>query len=156
MTSLVKEYYQAVLAQGICIGLGIGCTLVPSVGIPGTWFVKHRGLAVGLVTCGSAVAGIVNPIMLERLFAKVGFPWAVRTMGFISLATLSVSITLMRQRLPPRKGGAIFEIKALREPEFVLYDAGMLATLLGFYVFFNFVQAVRCRVSVCDMIADYL
>lgn len=142
MTSLITSYYQALLAQGVCVGLGMGCLLVPSVGAPSTWFVKHRGIAIGIVTCGSAVGGVILPIMLQRLIKEVGFPWAVRTMGFISLATLSVSIALMRQRLPPRKRGAFFELKALREPEFAFYASGLLITLLGFYVFYNFIQAV--------------
>lgn len=142
MTSLVKSYYQALLAQGICVGLGMGCLLIPSVGVPSTWFVKHRGIAIGIVTCGSAVGGVILPIMLQRLFDEVGFAWAVRTMGFISLATLSISISLMKQRLPPRKRGSFFELKALREPEFTLYALGLLVVLLGFYVFYNFIEAV--------------
>ena len=140
MTSLVNKYYQAILAQGLCIGLGAGCLLIPSVGAPSTWFAKRRGLAIGCVTCGSAVGGVVMPIMLHRLIGEVGFAWAVRIQGFLTLATLLVAIAIMRPRLPPRRGGrAIFEFSALREPEFALYCVGMLVAMMGFYVFYSFV-----------------
>ena len=79
MTSLVQSHWQVVLSQGICIGIGMGCLLIPSVGAPGMWFQKRRGLAIGLVTTGSAVAGIIFPIALDRLIGEVGFPWAVRS-----------------------------------------------------------------------------
>ena len=141
MTSLVKAYWQALLAHGICVGLGLGCLLVPSIGAPSTWFVKHRGLAIGCVTSGAAVGGVILPIALQRLILQVGFPWAIRISAFITLGTLSISLTLMRQRLPPRRRGAFFEFAALREPEFTMYIIGMSFSLMGFYQFYNFVQA---------------
>ena len=142
MASLVSKYWQALLAHGICVGLGFGCLLVPSIGAPSTWFIKRRGLAIGCVTSGAAVGGIVLPIAVQHLIIQVGFPWAVRTSAFIALVTLSLSFSIMRQRLPPRKRGALFEFAALREPELALYAVGMLTSLLGFYVFYNFVQSV--------------
>ena len=33
MTSLCKSYYQILLAQGICVGMGAGCLFIPSVAI---------------------------------------------------------------------------------------------------------------------------
>lgn len=38
MTSLCTEFWQVMLAQGICIGLGSGCLFIPSVGIVSTYF----------------------------------------------------------------------------------------------------------------------
>lgn len=140
MVSLSSRYYQFMLAQGICIGIGMGLTLVPAVGIPGTWFTKRRGLAVGLVTMGSSIGGIIYPIMLHTLGPQVGYPWATRIMGFLSLATLSVSIAILRQRLPPRKRGSFVEYVALREPAFAFYTAGIFAAFLGFFTFYNFIE----------------
>ena len=143
MTSLVSQYWQALLAHGICVGLGMGCLLVPSIGAPSTWFIRRRGLAIGCVTSGAAVGGIVLPIAVQHLIVEIGFPWAVRISAFIALITLLLSFSIMRQRLPPRKRGAFFEFTALKEPELALYAMGMLASLLGFYGFYNFVQSVR-------------
>ena len=141
MTSLITSYWQALLSQGICTGVGCGCLLIPSIGAPSTWFVKYRGLAIGCVTSGAAVGGVVLPIALQRLIVQVGFPWAIRISAFIALGTLSVSVTLMRQRLPPRRRGAFFEFRALKEPEFALYGIGMFFNMIGFYQFYNFVQS---------------
>lgn len=141
MTSLITAYWQAVLSQGICVGAGCGCLLIPSIGTPSTWFVKYRGLAIGCVTSGAAVGGVVLPIALQRLIVHVGFAWAVRISAFITLGTMSISVSILRQRLPPRRRGAFFEFRALKEPEFALYAVGMLFTMIGFYQFYNFVQS---------------
>jgi MFS family permease len=55
MTSLVKQYYQAFLAQGVCFGIGAGMLFVPSVAVVSTYFDKRRSLAVGISACGSSL-----------------------------------------------------------------------------------------------------
>jgi MFS family permease len=141
MTSISHKYYQFMLAQGVCVGLGTGLFLVPSVGLPGTWFDRKRGLAVGFVTMGSSTAGIIYPVMLHNLIAHVGFPWAVRILGFVALITLVIPNVVLRQRLPPRQRGSFVEYQALREPVFALYNIGMFLTFLGFFGFYTFVGA---------------
>jgi hypothetical protein len=39
--------------------------------------------------------GVVLPIMLNILIGKVGFAWAVRAFGFLSLAMLAVANAIM-------------------------------------------------------------
>jgi MFS family permease len=141
MTSISHKYYEFMLAQGVCLGIGTGCFLIPSVGLPGTWFNKRRGLAVGCVTMGSSTAGIVYPVLLHKLIVEVGFPWAVRTLGLVALVTLIVPNVVLRQRLPPRQRGSFVEYQALREPVFALYAVGIFLTFLGFFGFYTFVGA---------------
>ncbi|OAP64289.1 hypothetical protein AYL99_00261 [Fonsecaea erecta] len=144
MTSFVKEYYQAVLAQGVCIGLGMGMLLIPSVALPSTWFHKRRGLAVGIVSSGASLGGIVIPIGLRHSISAVGFGWAVRILALMFLVTLLVSNLLIRQRLPPRprKGARFIEYQALREQrEFALWVTGQFITYFGFFGYYNYVEA---------------
>jgi nitrate/nitrite transporter NarK len=54
MTSLVKQYYQALLAQGVCVGIGGGILFVPSIAIVSTYFDKHRSFACGVAASGSS------------------------------------------------------------------------------------------------------
>lgn len=48
MLSLSKEYYQAVLSQGVAIGIGTGCLFVPSIAIVPQWFSTKTGMATGI------------------------------------------------------------------------------------------------------------
>ena len=55
MTSLVKQYYQAFLAQGVCFGIGAGMIFVPSLAVVSTYFHRHRAFAVGVTASGSSL-----------------------------------------------------------------------------------------------------
>lgn len=55
MTSICKTYWQIILAQGITIGLGAGCMLLPSVAVFPQYFVERRALATGIAACGSSL-----------------------------------------------------------------------------------------------------
>lgn len=57
MLSICKEFWQAMLAQGFCIGLGGGMLFVPSVAILPTYFSTKIGLAIGLAASGSSMGG---------------------------------------------------------------------------------------------------
>lgn len=44
MTSICKEYWQVILAQGVTVGLGAGCMLLPSVAVMPQYFVSYYGI----------------------------------------------------------------------------------------------------------------
>jgi MFS family permease len=142
MVSLSTRFYQVILSQTIIVGLGMALLTVASMGIPVTWFQRRRGLAVGLVSSGVSIAGIVFPILLRELIPRIGFPWAVRAMAFLIFATQMVAVAVLRTRLPPRKGGSLVQLEftALREPAFALLFFGLFLGFLGFFVFFTYVE----------------
>lgn len=72
MTSLCTTLWQAILAQGFCIGIGGGLLFVPSVAILPTYFRRKIGLAVGLAAAGSSMGGVIFPIVFFRLIDRVG------------------------------------------------------------------------------------
>lgn len=75
----------------------------PALAVVGHWFQRRRAYAIGIVASGSALGGVIYPIMLQRLIPRIGFAWAVRVAGFLTLACLCVSCLTMRTRLPLSK-----------------------------------------------------
>lgn len=55
MTSLCTKYWQAVLAQGLIIGVGNGCLFVPSTAVIPPYFEKRRALAMGIAITGGNI-----------------------------------------------------------------------------------------------------
>jgi MFS family permease len=55
--SFCTEFWQLLLAQGLCFGIGAGCLSVLSVAIPSLWFTTKLPLANGVATAGSGVGG---------------------------------------------------------------------------------------------------
>ncbi|KAI0943343.1 hypothetical protein AcW1_002526 [Taiwanofungus camphoratus] len=139
MVSLAQhdQPYQLFLAHGLLFGMGIACLFNPALAVIGHWFKRKRAYAIGIVASGSSVGGVFFPIMLQRLIASVGFPWAVRAAAFICLGCLTGSCLLIRTRLPPSRNlslRGLIDLDGFRDWKYVL--AGIGAFLI-FYAFWN-------------------
>ncbi len=137
MVSLCTEYYQFMLALGIGCGIGSSLLITPMISIVSHWFLRYRGRALGAATVGGSIGGVVFPIMLRALYAKVGFPWAVRILGFICFFCIICSIALMKGRLP-RKSLKVNElltktidIAALKDSKYMLTVVAVLFSEIG-------------------------
>ncbi|EJF55723.1 MFS general substrate transporter [Dichomitus squalens LYAD-421 SS1] len=139
MTSLSTRFYQYILAQGVLFGLGVGMIFYPSLSAISTYFSKRRGAALGIAFTGSGVGGVVYPIMFQRLFAQVGFAWAVRISGFISLACCTVAVaTVTSRRSPVQDSAPWFDGKVFKDAPFMLVVAGSVLVCLGLFIPFFF------------------
>lgn len=80
-------------------GLGQGALSLVSVHSINIWFVRRRGMAVGLAGIGFAAATSVLPIGLDRLMGAVGWRWAYVILGVAVMAVmLPVGGGLFRNR----------------------------------------------------------
>jgi len=141
MLSLCTEYWQALLAQAFCVGIGSGLLFTPTVSLLPTWFSTRIGLAIGIASSGSSLGGVIYPIVLYRLISQVGFPWAVRCMAFIALATFIVPLAVMRMRVHAPKPRAVVDWSAFRDAPFMVFTLGVLILFMGnavliFYISF--------------------
>ncbi|EPS26585.1 hypothetical protein PDE_01522 [Penicillium oxalicum 114-2] len=139
MTSLCTQYWQLFLAQGLGQGIGCGLMFVPTLAMISTYFLKRRGIAIGICASGSATGGLVFPAVVRSLLPRIGYAWTIRTLGFISLATLIPCLLFFQQRLPPRKTGPVLELAAFRERPYFLFTVGMFLNFWGLYVGFYYI-----------------
>ncbi|WQF87048.1 Putative major facilitator superfamily, MFS transporter superfamily [Colletotrichum destructivum] len=131
MTSISKTYWQVLLAQGLCVGLGNGSLQTPMMVLIATYFGKKLPLAFGIAACGSVTGGLVFPSMARTLLPTVGFGWTMRAIGFIQLGTLAIAVFSARPRLEPKKHGSFLDWTAFRETEFSLFTVGCFMVSVG-------------------------
>lgn len=84
----------------ILIGLGASGTFGPIMVDMSHWFVRRRGIAVGLAACGNYIAGTIWPPVLQYAIETEG--WRATQIGtgvFCVLTMLPLSL-LLRQRAP--------------------------------------------------------
>ncbi|GKT64400.1 hypothetical protein ColTof4_06795 [Colletotrichum tofieldiae] len=139
MTSIATQYWQTLLAQAFCVGLGAGCIYIPSVAIIPQYFTKRRALATGIVATGSSFGGVIYPLIIQSLLPRVGFPWATRVVAFISLATNAFSFAVLRQRSDPnpeKRRRVMLDLSAYRNVSFVVFSASM------FFNFFSYMAPI--------------
>lgn len=105
------KVYHFILAFSLCCGLGTGICTTPLVSCVSTWFYHNRATATSLATIGGSIGGIVFPIMLRKLYEKVGFEWAIRILGFICLFCLLMAAIFAQERKDPNHKRKEFENK---------------------------------------------
>lgn len=133
MTSLAKEYWQTMLAQAFCIGIGNGCLFIPSVAILPQYFSTRKALANGVAASGSSFGGVIYPIVFRRVQQQLGFGWATRILGFISFVTVWFSVLVMRPRVMPKHKRHLTDLAAFKEVPYTLFCIGMFFGFIGFY-----------------------
>lgn len=140
MTSLCYAYWQFLLAQGVCVGVGMGLIFLPSAAILSQYFARHRALVLGLSSAGSPVAGIVIPIIFSNLEPKIGFGWTTRIIAFILLAFSAIPIAFMRTRLPPSgRGAQIIDKTAFKDVPYMTFTMAGFFSFLTLYVPFFYI-----------------
>jgi MFS family permease len=141
MTSLGTEYWQILLAQGVCVGIGMGFIMLPSTAILAQYFTTKRAFAIGISSSGSPLAGIVFPIIFSRLGPIIGFGWATRVIAFILLGLSVIPIAFMKTRVPPSgRKRALIDASALRDSVFILFVAASVLIFLCMYTAFFYIQ----------------
>lgn len=149
MTSICTAYWQTMLAQALCVGIGCGCLYVPSIAIVSTYFSTKKAFAMGVAAAGSSLGGVLYPIVFHELLPQIGFGWATRVLAFIVLATLSVSNAVMRTRDLPAQKRALLDLPAFKELPFIFFTMGMFFGFMGLYVPFFYVQSYAIEKKVC-------
>ncbi|KAK0615745.1 putative MFS monocarboxylate transporter [Bombardia bombarda] len=106
LLSISYEYWHFLLAFGILSGLASSLLFTPSVAAVGHFFKRRRGFATGIATSAGSLAGVIFPHMLQSLFGRVGWAWAIRILALICLVVTVVANFLIRARLPPAQGAS--------------------------------------------------
>ncbi|KAM0333576.1 hypothetical protein ACHAQA_002241 [Verticillium albo-atrum] len=134
LLSVCTEYWHFMLTFGVLNGLGASLIFTPSIAAVGHWFKERRGLATGVASSGGSIGGIVFPLALNGLLDRVGWAWAIRTIGFICLTFCGTANLLIRSRLTPARDATPHpDFRILRDPAFALTTAGIF--LLEFALF---------------------
>ncbi|KAJ4194873.1 hypothetical protein NW755_002293 [Fusarium falciforme] len=157
MTSICKEYWQFMLAQGVLTGLANGLLMFPALAAVPQWFNANRGAAMGLSIAGSSLGAVVFPIVLSKLLTKtdLGFGWSVRITAFVMLPILAFSAVCIRARLPPRRT-RFFLWSSFRQPMYVLLIISLFFGMVGMYVPLFLLPTYAITKGMSESLASYM
>ncbi|KAH8430738.1 MCT family MFS transporter [Aspergillus melleus] len=139
MASISHKYYQFMLSQSVCSGLGCALIFTPAMAAPYTWFRRRKAIASGLTVAGSSIGGVVFPLMVQHLIPRVGFGWTMRICAFLVLAMLIFAVLTVSSRIEhrPTPMKIVDYVKPLSELDFCI--------LWGMFVPFNYISVVAMR-----------
>ncbi|KAK9459572.1 major facilitator superfamily domain-containing protein [Lipomyces oligophaga] len=161
MTSLCEQYYQFILAQGVCTALGAALLFNPCISSLGSWFIKKRATALGIANAGSSLGGIVIPIIFRRVQERAGFGWGVRSIGFVMLffsliACMTVSSRLRspgRQKLEFKRS---YIQPFFREPSFGVAGLAVFFGYWGLFIPITYVPSHAVAHGFSQNLSSYL
>ncbi|KAJ7714082.1 major facilitator superfamily domain-containing protein [Mycena metata] len=154
--SLAKpnQYYLIFLTQGVGMGIGLGLTFLPALAVTAHHFSRRRGLAMGIMTSGASIGGIIFPIMLNNLLFRHGFAIGVRATAALITALMLLANLLIRPRYrknqPASKASLRIIINDL--PYMIFVAAGVFIMLGIFYPIF-YLQLYAIKQGIREKIA---
>ena len=101
LASFATQLWHVLMTQGILLGIGAAFCFSPSFMLPSQWFVRHRSLANGIGNTGSCVGALCLSPLAQHLIETLGYRNALRVLGAIVFAILSLATLLARARYPP-------------------------------------------------------
>jgi MFS family permease len=87
---------QFMIAQGVLIGVGSSVTFAPLLADTSLWFIKKRGLAIGIFASGNYLAGTIWPPVLVHFMRATYLGVAL-----FCLVTMLPLALVLRRRPPP-------------------------------------------------------
>ncbi|KAF3017241.1 hypothetical protein E8E15_002354 [Penicillium rubens] len=135
-----QEYWQFLIVIGILGGTGTSFIFIVPVASIGHFFIKRRGAATGLALAGGSIGGVIFPLVLLYLAPQIGFAWASRVVGLITLILLIPGCLLVRANFPPkipsRPSLKVFlpDLTILKDPVLALTTMGVFFIEWGFFI----------------------
>lgn len=99
LSVFVRAAWQLTLTWGVLVGLGTGSmALVFAATVANAWFVRRRGLVLGILTAGGAAGQLVFLPVVAHLAGSAGWQVASLVVAGAALAVLPLVALLLRDR----------------------------------------------------------
>ncbi|MBM3527964.1 MAG: MFS transporter [Alphaproteobacteria bacterium] len=138
LSGIAGNLWQFALAQGL-IGFGSSGTFGPLMTDISHWFVRRRGIAVALVSCGNYLAGTIWPPIIQHFISTEGWRFAQIGIGVVCLVTI-LPLAFGMRRKPPSQLAAHGVAAAAGMRESLGMSSNALMMLL-------FVAGIACCVA---------
>lgn len=99
LSLFMTEPWQLIATWGVLSGIGTGCiAMVLAATIVSRWFVKDRGLVMGILTASIATGTLIFLPLLAQLLEHGTWKSPVTAIGIVTLALIPLVLLLMPER----------------------------------------------------------
>jgi MFS family permease len=99
LSTMTHSIWPFALAQGV-IGFGSAATFGPLMIDISHWFVRRRGIAVAVASCGNYLAGTIWPSLVQHVIETSGWRTAQLGIGIVCVVTIVPLALLLRRPTP--------------------------------------------------------
>ena len=123
--SWASSIWMFALAHGFFLGfLGSSAMFAPLIADTSHWFVKRRGIAVGVCASGNYLAGAVWPPIAQHFVELVGWRQTYLAIGVFCALAIAALASMMRERPPVADAGPAPAAKHDGVEEYIASPAG--------------------------------
>ncbi|KAI8096594.1 major facilitator superfamily domain-containing protein [Halteromyces radiatus] len=153
LASLSTEIWHLLLTQGVLFGSG--CSIIFYVGMSTVpqWFKKREGIALGIVSSGSCIGGLVMPFIITPLNRSLGVSWCYRVLGLISLVIFVCACILFKDktaRQENKKIKDIVDLAVLKNRDLLVWCFADTLIEMGYYVPYFFLPSYGTFLGLSD------
>jgi len=162
LSSFVTKIWQLYMTWGVLVGLGSGAGMVGlATAIANRWFVRRRGLVVGLLTASNASGQLIFLPLLASLAEHLGWhsvPWTVA----VVILALMPAVMLLLPETPGSIGlgpfGATEDVAVPRHTgnPFVIAVGGLIRGARSLDFWLLFISFAVCGFSTNGLVATHL
>ena len=105
MASRTTAMWQLQVILGTILGLGAAFSgVIPSQTLVANWFIRRRGIALGIATMGVSLAGILMPLISTKLIDAIGWRATFIVYAIMAISVLLPVIYILLANRPEEKG----------------------------------------------------
>ena len=124
LMSQISTIWQFYLIYAVMIAVGISGSFVPLVATVARWFVKRRGLMIGVVSSGVGVGIMIIPPLATQLISVYGWRISYIVVGIAALV-LVIPAALLLKRDPGEVGQLAYGADVARTGNVSLESSGL-------------------------------
>ncbi|KAF8940715.1 hypothetical protein BGZ58_005043 [Dissophora ornata] len=98
LASFSTKLWHLYVTQGVLFGIGASLAYYPAIAVPSQYFVKNRGLAIGIAVSGTGLGGFALAPLTNALIDKVGIFWTLRILGLMIFVVCGGASFLIAER----------------------------------------------------------
>jgi MFS family permease len=116
LTPLITEVWQLILLWGVIVGIGTGAMAnVLGLTVANRWFVKHKGLVIGMLTASAATGQLLFLPLLAAITNQIGWRYAIFAVVGVLFLLIPVVAAWMRNH-PSDVGAAALGTTEVVQP----------------------------------------
>lgn len=96
LCSQISALWQLYVFSGLLIGVGLGVAFAPTMATTSRWFIKRRGLALGIVTSGIGIGTLVMPPVITYFISVYGWRRTYLVVGSVAWMILISAAFMLR------------------------------------------------------------
>ena len=94
LSGFATNMWQLILFYSVFVGIGDTVLYITCVAVISRWFTKRRALAIGIITTGVPLSGLITSPLTASLINNFGYRYALFSLGGIMLVTLLAAFVL--------------------------------------------------------------